>query len=480
MKRSHLRWLVPIALYMIAVIVILGVYRTIIYKRAASAKLTEMALAISEEVRDKDIVMSEAMSAMTMSGSAMSLYVLDYNTNQIKSLLKGLVDETQIVNAFVCDADGNGYDYMGKDISIGDEDYFKPIVSEYSRGGTGMVLPDQSENSRNTECFFVDGIRFDNMENGYLIAELPITTLNDQLFRERFILDKVAVITLNGEVLADGMAGTPGAISDSASFWEQIPPGITRDTIKLSISQKSVYMSSVPGYGYAIVSPFSSAAGGAVVFVTEEAMQLMTKETLDTYGAEAFKLIIASIALIALTLFSYYISDVIEKKIRKKRFEAHEHDELTGLLSRESAIHEINRYFNLEGNKRGLLFVLELGDVEEGRKSKGDAFVDEKIKEFSRSLYGKYRVTDVVARYTDDRFMVFLKDIFEQKDVRKQADEMQLFLHDTRFYDADKEVSANAGAALYPDNGRNVLDVMTSAERALERSKAEGKGILSF
>ena len=245
MKRSHLRWLVPIALYMLAVVIILTTYRGIIYRRAATAKLTEMALAISEEIRDKDIVMSEAMSAMAMSGSAMSQYAINYNAKQIQPLLKALVDETEIVDAFVCDENGDGYTYLGKDISVGDDKYFGVVTSEYSRGGSGMVLPDQSETSRNTECFIVEGIKFDGKENGYLIATLPITALNDQLFRERFILDKAAVITLNGEVLADGMANTPDALSESVSFWEQLPPGISRDTIKLSISQKSIYMNQV-------------------------------------------------------------------------------------------------------------------------------------------------------------------------------------------------------------------------------------------
>ena len=79
-----------------------------------------------------------------------------------------------------------------------------------------------------------------------------------------------------------------------------------------------------------------------------------------------------------------------------------------------------------------------------------------------------------------DMFLVFLKDIYEQKDVRKHTDEMQLFLHDTRFFDDDKEVTVNAGAAFYPDNGKTVPDVLAAAEKALERSAAVGKGILSF
>jgi diguanylate cyclase (GGDEF)-like protein len=239
-------------------------------------------------------------------------------------------------------------------------------------------------------------------------------------------------------------------------------------------------MGTVEDYGYAIVSPYCSAGGGAVILIRESAMEIMVKDTMDTYNSEAFKLIVASAFLIVLVIITYYLSDLIEKALRKKKYAAHDLDELTGLLSKQSAIVEIKGYSESGENKKGLLFMLELRDASETRNQKGDAFADEKIKEFANSLFGRYRSTDVVARYSDDRFLVFLKGIGDQKDIRKQTDEMQLFLHDSRFFDADRELTVNAGAAVYPDNGRNAPDIITAAERALERSKTIGKGILSF
>ena len=205
----------------------------------------------------------------------------------------------------------------------------------------------------------------------------------------------------------------------------------------------------------------------------------MTRDTMDSYRKGAFKLILASGLLIGLILLSYFLSDLLEKRAKEKIYEAHERDELTGLMTRESAMGEIKSYTETVDG-RGLLFLLEINDVQAAREKKGDTFADEKLKEFASSLYGRFRSTDIVARFEDDKFMVFLKDIHDQKDVRKQTDEMQLFLHDTRFIDADKEITVNAGAAMYPDNGRNIIDVVTAAERALKRSKVVGKGILSF
>ena len=48
------------------------------------------------------------------------------------------------------------------------------------------------------------------------------------------------------------------------------------------------------------------------------------------------------------------------------------------------------------------------------------------------------------------------------------------------FYDDELEIAACAGAALYPDGGKTVVEVIASAEEALKRSMAEGKGRLSF
>ena len=343
-----------------------------------------------------------------------------------------------------------------------------------------MALPNQGEYARNDKCYVVSGIKFENNEGGYLLAGLPIESLSDTLFRERYILDKLAVVALNGEVLADGMENTPRALDESVSFWEQLPPGISRDTIKLAISQKNVYKGRINDYGYIVVVPYNVAGGGAVAFVTEEAMEIMTKDEMGNYDMNAIKVAISAVVLIGMIFLSNFLSDTIENQIRKKRFRENSRDLLTGLLNKDNAIREIARYIDDEGKKRGVMFIIELSDVSGGRESRGDAFVDEKIKEFALSLENKFRATDIVARIADDRFLVFLKDVLEQKDIRKQADEMQLFLHDTTFYDADKEVAANAGAAVYPDNGRNITETIVSAERALERAKAEGKGKLSF
>jgi GGDEF domain-containing protein len=480
MKRAHLKWLIPVIIYIVALIAILLVYRNTVYENAAMNKQKQIAIAVEQEVRAIDISLDNAITAVNTTGKALSLYSMNYNKNQIKSLLKNLVDETQVEYAFVCNADGKGYDYLGDEISIGSEPYFKDVVYEYSQGGTGMMLSSGGDSASSNHCYILSGIVFDKKEIGFIISELPIVSLSDQLFRERYILDKVAIITMNGDILASDNVFVPEGEMAHSSFWDMLPIEVSKDTIKLSISQKNLYSSRIPGYGYLIISPLSSASGGAAVLVNEAGMKIMVQDVMAQYDRAVSAIFVTSLLLIVLIVISFIVSDRVEANINEKKRLSRQKDELTGLLGVDAAVEEISSYIDGSGHKRGIMFLLELTDTQKGRSSRGDAFIDEKIKEFAISLEKSFRSTDVLARMDDGKFLVFLKDIHESKDIRRQTDHMQMFLHDTRFLDDAEEVGASAGAALYPDNGATAVEIIEAAEQALKKSVAGGKGRLVF
>ncbi len=479
MKKTHLRWILPLIIYVTLLVVVLFGGRDIVFKRASSAKQAQIALAMDDAVHEIDITITRSMAALGMCGDAISLYSLNYNNNQIQNLLMTLVEENELDYAYVCDENGVGYDCEGGDVSVSKESYFQKMVSEYSRGGMGMLLGDTPDGHIVTECYIVAGVSFGKKDRGYLVATLPVHTLSDQIYRDRFILDKMALITLNGDILAEGMAFGDRENS-SNSFWDQLPRQVSKDTIKLSISQKKTYMSEAPGYGYVIVSPFTTANGGAVALVQRDAMRVMVRDDLSEFYMVLLKILLLTVLLVLMVVAAHHLGDYFGRKIIDKKYHDREIDQLTGLVTRDSAIREITEYIEESGENRGLMFVLNLPDAEAGRKVRGDAFVDEKIKEFARLIHENFRSSDVVARYDENKFLIFLKDISQQKDIRKQTDHMQMFLHDTRFYDDELEIAACAGAALYPDGGKTVVEVIASAEEALKRSMAEGKGRLSF
>ena len=477
-NRKHLRWLIPLIIYYIVMAITLRTYWTYSYSRAVDAKENEIAFDVKSSLDNIDFSVETATARIVQIAEAFSLYTPTYNKNQITLLLKNMVEETELSYAVVCDLDGVGYDMDGHDVNIGEESYFDDITAEYSRGGVGMILPgEQAE--MDSEIFIVSGLTYNNKEKGYLITKIPVIHVSDQLFKDKYIANRSDIVTINGDIISFGhgkkRSGDKGVTRQK--LWNDLPAGISKDTIKLSISQKNVYMSDIPDYGYVIVVPFKNMAGAVVTFITENEMMQMVDLSLQPLRYAFLWSIVSSLLLVLMIYLANVVSNYIEKKKFEKSFAEAERDVVTGLMTRASATRAIDSYLNENSDKRGLLFVIGLNKSDDDKE---DIFTGERLKEFSRTLERGFRVTDILGRLSDNEFLVFLKDIHEEKDVRKQTDHMQMFLHDVKVTDGERELSANAGAALFPDSGKNASEILNAAESALIRSRKDGIGMLSF
>lgn len=475
--KTHLRWLVPVFIFFCALIVIISTFKTDIHKKAVETKELELALAITDELQNVDLSISRALSYVESSSKAMSFYGMEYNFNQIKVLMNNIVDNTDATEVYICNSEGIGYDSHGNEIFLGEESFFDEVVSEYSRGGTGMVRTATDADSDDKEVMLVSHVVFEKKEKGFLLAKLPVETLYEKFFMDKYLLDQLAVVTLDGQIISIMKRNTIDGETDS--FWDLLPSGLTREAIKLSFSQKYNYMSEVPEYGYVVVIPFKNTGGGVVALVNYDQMKIMTSDENRIFLGLAGKIAAASVVLLLMILLSNYISDIIEEAIRKKKLAEIETDPVTGLLTKTSAQQQIKEHIDDPESNGGLLFLIGIEGVK--KDSETDMKIaDSRRLEFAKALCAHFRSSDIVARAGDDKYLVFLKDVRADKDVRKQTDEMQMFLHDTEINDDKMRISARAGAALYPGNGKTVVELMKSAEDAYVRSKEAGSGRLAF
>lgn len=480
-KSIHLRWLLPLLIFFVAVSGVLVSYNGVVGEYAARSRQTEMAFVIQRELTDVEVSISRMSAALEAAGEAMPLFAMGYNHNQVLTILKGLIETTDATEVMVCDLEGVGYDNSGQVISISDEYYFREISSEYSRGGVGMVLPNDPKAKRNIEGIVVCSVNFERKNRGYLIARLPMFTMDDKLFREKFLSDRTSMITMDGDIIASYSEGsTDKEEADILSLWDVLPNGLSKDTIKLAISQKNVYMSEVEGYGYVTVVPIKSINGGVVSLVRYDQMNRMIAGELTEYRYFTMLLVAAVICLSILIFLMHLLGNYLEERRRQKALKGIETDKLTGLISKNSVIKAMEDYIASAGDMKGLLFIVAFEGIGRIRGDKGDAYADNMVREFAGTLEKRFRSTDIVGRLEYDEFVVFLKDVHEDKDVRKQRDEMQMFLYDIKGVDTEGEFSANAGAALYPDSAKTAQDLIDAGRQALEKSRELGRGMLSF
>lgn len=477
MKKSHLRWLIPLIVCVIATGVAIYLYQRAIYDSIVLAKEKEMALEVSVELRKIDVEISQAIAVVNTTGNIMTKLRMDDNRNQIVGMLENVLEECSATYALVCDQKGIGFDKNNKDVDISGEAYYEELVTEYSNGGVGMILPRNVQTTVG-EVYLVYGAKFSNKGRGFLIASLPVRTLNEKLFRDEYISEKQAVITLSGEILCS--KGFELVNARSNTIWEKLPAGVSKDSVKLAISQKNTYMSQVPDYGYIIVEPLDSAGGGAVVLITDEQMNRMVAREMTSGYMFMAAMVLISVAFALLVLVANVISDRIEKARRLEASEEKETDPVTGLLSEAETYREIDSYAAEGADKKGMLFVIGTNISVDKAMETPSGIDNDTIREFARVLRSGFRASDVVGRTGDGEFTVFLRGVHEEKDIRKQTDEMQMFLHDVTSESEEGKLVAHAGAVLFPDRGRNSREIMESGRRALERARQQGAGRLSF
>ena len=242
--------------------------------------------------------------------------------------------------------------------------------------------------------------------------------------------------------------------------------------------QSTRYDSEVDGYGYVVAVPAPISGGTVICLMSYEKMERAIAPAMHSYHMMFIWIIVLSIIL----MFILFVGHMLAYNSRKLGKYHLEKDSLTGLLTKESIDIEVNAYLSDPGDKHGLLFLMGIDGVKKIRREKGDAYVDSRIVQLSKSLQDKFRVSDVIGRIGDDQFIVFMKDISEPKDVRKQIDEFVVLIHDIKNSDEGKSIgiSINVGGAIAPKDGNKFSKLYAAASSALADSRSRGTGLVAF
>lgn len=160
------------------------------------------------------------------------------------------------------------------------------------------------------------------------------------------------------------------------------------------------------------------------------------------------------------------------------------HDGLTQLPNRAYLLQRMQEVFNRcreQGLRAGLLFV----DVDKFKQvnddfghEAGDAF----LKELALRLQASVRETDFVARHGGDEFIVMLSPLLEGSEVRACAARIHEALLNPLHLKSGAEIvmGVTIGAAIFPDHGSTIDELIHSADSAMYQAKANARGSLAL
>lgn len=154
------------------------------------------------------------------------------------------------------------------------------------------------------------------------------------------------------------------------------------------------------------------------------------------------------------------------------------YDSLTKLPNRflftDRVQHAIHRTERRE-NHFAVLFI-DLDNFKAVNDTIGHRGGDELLRQVSKRLSRKIRKFDTVARFGGDEFMLLIDDLSDHQIIMSISDEIMTIFDDLFTLEGQEfVVTASAGLALYPVDGKDTDTLIKNADLAMYEAKAQGK-----
>ena len=173
----------------------------------------------------------------------------------------------------------------------------------------------------------------------------------------------------------------------------------------------------------------------------------------------------------------YSVRDLTEKKSAEGRIYYLAHfDPLTGLPNRSSFLERLDTEVRLaqENKKSFALFSIDLDRFKEVNDMFGHAAGDAVLAEISKRLTTCLRSAEYAARFGGDEFCAILSPAGSPEEIKVFADRILAAVQQPlTFGDNELIVGASVGIAVFPDNARNMPDLMAQADLAMYRAKKQ-------
>ncbi len=177
-------------------------------------------------------------------------------------------------------------------------------------------------------------------------------------------------------------------------------------------------------------------------------------------------------------------SDITHRKKNEERilYQAN-YDALTGLPNRSLFMDRLQRaVIRAERSKTQIaLLFIDLDRFKNVNDTLGHASGDLLLQEASRRLTSLVRKTDTVARLGGDEFTVIIQDLTDFVLIETLVE--KLLEHLSAPYNLENNVafvSASIGITVYPNDGKNVEELLKNADAAMYQAKDGGRNLSQF
>ncbi len=159
------------------------------------------------------------------------------------------------------------------------------------------------------------------------------------------------------------------------------------------------------------------------------------------------------------------------------------HDSLTGLVNRQVFLEKVNEAIDRanRGEKAFAILFLDLDHFKDVNDTLGHPTGDELLRSVANRLLKCLRTTDIVTRFGGDEFAVLLTFVGGSDEAGMLATKLIDVVGEPVILGGNSiPVTTSIGISLYGTDSNDAETLMTHADLALHRAKADGRGRYSF
>ncbi len=166
----------------------------------------------------------------------------------------------------------------------------------------------------------------------------------------------------------------------------------------------------------------------------------------------------------------------LQRSEASNRFLA-KHDGLTGLANRIGFQEALEAFTNTDRNGPLSIIAADLDKFKTVNDRFGHAAGDAVLKTIAQRFRDRVGDRGIVARLGGDEFMVILRDVSNREEALAIANGMVIDAQiPIPYNNLLLQVGSSAGIAFYPQHGRNLRNLVHSADMALYQAKNSGRG----
>ncbi|MBC3764350.1 EAL domain-containing protein [Neptunicella marina] len=182
--------------------------------------------------------------------------------------------------------------------------------------------------------------------------------------------------------------------------------------------------------------------------------------------------------------YSLIARDISERKYFENELQHHStHDALTGLpnrfflLSNAKMMLDKNNHFN----KYGAVFSLNIDNFRRINDSLGHAEGDHLLIQIANRLSAQLKPSDLISRQSGDEFTILLSDLNKPEEAHKVVKRLKdAFKQPLNTLEHEFFITFRVGIAIYPNDSKDIEDLLVCADTALHQTKSLGVGHYCF